>query len=197
MIAIDAIPWGCTDAGVDEAGRGPIAGPVYAAAVILDPMRTMPGLTDSKLLTAVRREQLELEIQTCALAWAVARAEVEEIDTVNILQATLLAMRRAVQRLAPVPAAVLVDGTHCPPVGLPCRAVVQGDRCLPPVSAASILAKVARDREMLVLDERYPQYGFKFHKGYPTKAHLAALRLHGVSPVHRQTFRPVRAALGT
>jgi len=180
-------------AGVDEAGRGPLAGPVMAAAVILDPERPILGLADSKKLTERQREALEEEIKGKALAWAVARAEVEEIDTLNILHASLLAMHRAVAALNPMPQLALVDGNRCPP-SLPCRAeaIVKGDQTVPAISAASILAKVARDRELLNLDALYPGYGFARHKGYPTKDHVAALRELGVTPVHRRSFGPVR-----
>ena len=182
-------------AGVDEAGRGPLAGPVMAAAVILDPAQPIAGLADSKQLSARRRDELEEEIKERAWAWAVARAEVEEIDTLNILQATLVAMQRAVAALNPAPHLVLVDGNRCP--ALPCRAeaIVKGDQSVPAISAASILAKVARDRELLSLDELYPNYGFARHKGYPTKDHVAALEQWGVTPVHRRSFGPVRKLL--
>ncbi|NCN88118.1 MAG: ribonuclease HII [Gallionella sp.] len=178
--------------GVDEAGRGPLAGPVSAAAVILDPMRPIEGLADSKKLSAKQRDRLAPIIRERSLAWAVAWAEVEEIDRLNILQATLLAMRRAVQALAIRPREVLVDGLYCPDTGIPSQAVVKGDSKVAAISAASILAKTARDELMLTLHQRYPQYGFDAHKGYPTAAHLAALREHGVSAVHRKTFKPVR-----
>jgi len=179
-------------AGVDEAGRGPLAGAVIAAAVILDPQRPIDGVTDSKKLTAKKRERLELEIKQHAIAWALGRAEVEEIDEINILQASLLAMSRAVAALSIAPAHVQVDGNQCPSVHCTVEAIVKGDALIPAIGAASILAKVARDRELLVLDEQYPQYGFAQHKGYPTKAHVSALEAHGVSPVHRRTFGPVR-----
>ena len=178
-------------AGVDEAGRGPLAGPVYAAAVILDPARPIAGLADSKKLSAKRREALFDVIQRDAKAWAIASASVEEIDTINILQASLLAMRRAVESLAPQPHKILVDGLHCPKVSMPARAIVKGDSIEPAISAASILAKVARDREMLALHEKFPCYGFDAHKGYPTAAHVAALQAHGVSSVHRRSYAPV------
>jgi len=178
--------------GVDEAGRGPLAGPVSAAAVILDPVRPIEGLADSKKLSAKQRDRLAPIIRERSLAWAVAWAEVEEIDRLNILQATLLAMRRAVQALAIRPREVLVDGLYCPDTGIPSQAVVKGDSKVAAISAASILAKTARDELMLTLHQRYPQYGFDAHKGYPTAAHLAALREHGVSAVHRKTFKPVR-----
>jgi ribonuclease HII len=182
-------------AGVDEAGRGPLAGPVMAAAVILDPERPIAGLADSKQLSERRRHALEGEIKAKALAWAVTRAEVEEIDTLNILHATMLAMQRAVAALSPAPALALIDGNRCPP--LPCRAeaVIKGDQTVSAISAASILAKVARDRELLLLEELYPGYGFARHKGYPTKDHVACLERLGVTPVHRRSFAPVRRAL--
>ena len=181
-------------AGVDEAGRGPLAGDVFAAAVILAPGGTLPGLRDSKKLGAARREALAEAVRAEALAWSVARASVAEIDALNILQASLLAMRRAVQALAPPPAAVLVDGNRLPAWDWRAVAVVGGDDLVPAISAASVLAKVARDEEMRRLDERYPGYGFARHKGYPTAAHVAALLRLGASPVHRMSFAPVRAA---
>jgi len=183
-------------AGVDEAGRGPLAGPVMAAAVILDPARPIAGLADSKALTERRRETLAEEIKDKALAWAVACAEVQEIDTLNILHASLLAMRRAIEALHISPQVALVDGNRCPP-SLPCRAeaIVKGDQTVPAISAASILAKVARDSELLNMDARYPGYGFAKHKGYPTKDHLAALEALGVTPEHRRSFGPVRRLL--
>lgn len=179
-------------AGVDEAGRGPLAGPVFAAAVILHPEKTINGLTDSKLLSAKRREQLFIEIQTNALAWAIAKADVDEIDAINILQASLLAMQRAVLALTAIPQLILVDGNKCPQY-LPCpaQAIVQGDKTVAAISAASILAKVARDNEMCLLDKQYPGYGFAVHKGYGTKAHLTALTKLGASPIHRRSFTPV------
>jgi ribonuclease HII len=181
--------------GVDEAGRGPLAGPVFAAAVILDAGRPIEGLADSKQLTSRQREARSREIRACALTWSVASASVEEIDALNILQATLLAMRRAVDMLSVKPGQVLVDGLHCPLVDIPVRAIVKGDAKVAAISAASILAKVARDDEMRSLHRRHPEYGFDRHKGYPTPAHLAALREHGVSVAHRRTFAPVRALL--
>jgi ribonuclease HII len=181
--------------GVDEAGRGPLAGPVSAAAVILDPTRPIAGLGDSKKLSERQRDLLAPIIRERALAWAVAYAEVEEIDTLNILQATLLAMRRAVLALPIQPQQVLVDGLYCPQTGIPSEAIVKGDSKVAAISAASILAKTARDELMLNLHAQYPQYGFDGHKGYPTAAHVAALREHGVSAVHRRSFRPVREAL--
>jgi len=179
-------------AGVDEAGRGPLAGAVIAAAVILDPACAIEGVTDSKKLTAKKRERLEQEIKQHAIAWAVGRAEVEEIDEINILQASLLAMSRAVKGLSVIPTHVQVDGNQSPSVDYPVEAIVKGDALVPAIGAASILAKVARDRELILLDEQYPEYGFAQHKGYPTKAHFAALEAHGVSPVHRRSFGPVR-----
>lgn len=178
--------------GVDEAGRGPLAGPVSAAAVILDASQPIDGLADSKKLSERQRDQLAPIIRERALAWAVAYAEVEEIDRLNILQATLLAMRRAVLALKIQPQQVLVDGLYCPETGIPSLAIVKGDSKVAAISAASILAKTARDELMLQLHQQYPDYGFAAHKGYPTAAHLAALREHGVSRVHRKSFRPVR-----
>ena len=181
--------------GVDEAGRGPLAGPVSAAAVILDPDYPIAGLADSKKLSEQQRDKLAIIIRERALAWAVAYAEVIEIDQLNILQATLLAMCRAVQGLHIKPQQVLVDGLYCPQTGIPSQAIVKGDSKIAAISAASILAKTARDALMLGLHEQYPQYGFADHKGYPTAAHLVALREHGVSVVHRKSFRPVRELL--
>ncbi len=178
-------------AGVDEAGRGPLAGPVVAAAVILDQRQPIKGLADSKKLTALRREKLFDEIRAKALCCSIAQASVEEIDRLNILQATLLAMRRAVEGLRLKPNKVLVDGNRLPDIGLPAQAIVGGDALVPAISAASILAKVHRDRWCLELDQRYPQYGFAKHKGYGTAAHLAALRAHGPCAEHRISFRPV------
>lgn len=181
--------------GVDEAGRGPLAGPVYAAAVILGTGAKIEGLNDSKVLSARAREALRVQIETCAFAWAVASASVEEIDSMNILQASLLAMRRAVEQLRCVPGRVLVDGLHCPPVSYPAQAVVGGDATVAEISAASILAKTARDRHMLDLDAVHPDYGFARNKGYSTREHLDALRRFGPSPVHRRSFAPVRDAV--
>lgn len=181
--------------GVDEAGRGPLAGPVYAAAVILDPTRPIVGLADSKTLSARIRERLEGEIRARARAWAVASATVEEIDRLNILQATLLAMRRAVEALEVLPDLALVDGNRCPQLPCPSRAVVKGDASVAAIAAASILAKTARDAVMRELDARFPQYGLGQHKGYPTAAHLAALREHGVVEIYRRSFAPVRKIL--
>jgi ribonuclease HII len=181
--------------GVDEAGRGPLAGPVSAAAVILDPDYHIAGLADSKKLSERQRDRLAIIIRERALAWAVAYADVGEIDRLNILQATLLAMRRAVLSLPIRPQQVLVDGLYCPSTGIPSQAIVKGDSKIAAISAASILAKTARDALMLELHVQYPHYGFADHKGYPTAAHLVALREHGVSVVHRKSFRPVRNLL--
>lgn len=181
--------------GVDEAGRGPLAGPVFAAAVILDDPPRIKGLADSKKLTAKRRDALFDEIKLQAVAWAVASASVEEIDEINILQASLLAMRRAVLALKLQPATILVDGLHVPKVAMPARAIVQGDATVPAISAASILAKVARDAAMLELHATYPDYGFDRHKGYGTAVHMAALRRLGATPAHRRSFAPVRAVI--
>lgn len=178
--------------GVDEAGRGPLAGPVVAAAVILDPMRPIAGLDDSKKLSAGKRERLAVEIRAKAIAWCIAEATVEEIDTLNILQATLLAMRRAIAGLALTPTEVLIDGDRCPQLDLPARAIVGGDATVAEISAASILAKTARDAIMLDLHASHPQYGFDRHMGYGTPEHLAALRMHGPCAAHRKSFAPVR-----
>ncbi|MFP4161080.1 MAG: ribonuclease HII [Ectothiorhodospira sp.] len=182
-------------AGVDEAGRGPLAGPVVAAAVILDPARPVDGVADSKTLQPARREALEPVIRETALAWALGICSPEEIDRLNILQATFLAMRRAVEGLARAPALVLVDGNRCPELPCAARAVVGGDRRVAAIGAASILAKVHRDRLMVDLDARHPGYGLAAHKGYPTAAHRAALVRLGPSPCHRRSFAPVRCLL--
>ncbi|MCB1850536.1 MAG: ribonuclease HII [Gammaproteobacteria bacterium] len=182
-------------AGVDEAGRGPLAGPVIAAAVILDPQKPVSGIADSKKLKANQREKLSGLIQQRALAWAIGRAEVEEIDRINILQATLLAMSRAVAALPLAAQHLLVDGNHCPQVACSVEAVIGGDASIPVIGAASILAKVARDREMVALDAFYPGYGFAVHKGYPTQAHLQALSRLGICKIHRRSFSPVRRLL--
>ena len=179
-------------AGVDEVGRGPLAGPVVAAAVILDPARPIEGLADSKLLSEQKREQLHILIRERAIAWAVGRAETEEIDQINILQASLLAMRRAVLALRPQPEFALIDGNRCPALPCPAEAIIKGDMTVAAISAASILAKVTRDREMVELDQLYPGYGFASHKGYPTKAHLTALSTLGITPIHRRSFGPVK-----
>jgi ribonuclease HII len=182
--------------GVDEAGRGPLAGPVFAAAVVFRPGRRAPaGIADSKLLSALRREKLAGVIKERSLGWAVAWASVEEIDALNILQASLLAMRRAVESLAFVPDEVLLDGAHCPQLAAPARAVIDGDAKVKVISAASILAKTARDAEMRRLHERFPQYGFDEHKGYPTPRHLKALRRFGLCEAYRRSFAPVRELL--
>jgi ribonuclease HII len=182
-------------AGVDEAGRGPLAGPVVAAAVILDDLQPIKGLADSKVLTALKRDRLFDEIRAKALACSIAQASVEEIDRLNILQATLLAMRRAVEGLRLVPRLVLVDGNQLPVLRMPAEAIVKGDSKVAAISAASILAKVYRDRLCGSLHEAWPEYGFSTHKGYPTPEHLAALREHGATPAHRRSFGPVRQAL--
>lgn len=181
--------------GIDEAGRGPLAGPVVAAAVILDPTRPVDGLNDSKKLSEKKREALAVLIRERALAWCVAEANIEEIDRLNILWATMLAMQRAVAGLAVRPTSALVDGNRCPDLGMPVEAVVKGDGKIASIAAASILAKTARDAGMLALHEHYPQYGFAEHMGYPTPAHLAALEAHGASPVHRRSFGPVARQL--
>ena len=183
-------------AGVDEVGRGPLAGPVVAAAVILDPERPIAGLADSKQLSEKRREALSELILEQALAWQIARAEVEEIDRINILQASLLAMGRAVEALDPLAELALIDGNRCPPLPCPSRAVVKGDSRVAAISAASIIAKVARDREMVELDREYPGYGLARHKGYPSRQHLQALQTLGVTPIHRRSYAPVRRVLG-
>lgn len=179
-------------AGVDEVGRGPLAGPVVTAAVILDPARPIEGLADSKILTEAKREALYDIITRDALAWSLGRAEVEEIDRLNILQATMLAMQRAVAALDPQPQHVVVDGNRCPVLPCTSEAVIKGDATVPAISAASIIAKVTRDREMVAMDATYPGYGFAQHKGYPSPAHLAALEQLGVTPIHRRSFAPVR-----
>lgn len=182
-------------AGVDEVGRGPLAGDVVAAAVILDPDNPIEGLRDSKKLTKTRREHLAVLIREQALAWSVARATVSEIDELNILQASLLAMHRAVQGLALQPGFVFVDGNRLPQWPYRAEAVIKGDDRVPAIAAASILAKVQRDAELVALEETYPGYGFAAHKGYPTREHLDALRSRGVTPVHRKSFAPVKNLL--
>ena len=182
-------------AGVDEVGRGPLAGPVVAAAVILNPDRPVEGLADSKALTEPARERLAEEIKLSALAWAIGRAEVEEIDQINILQASLLAMRRAVLMLRPQAEYALIDGNRCPDLPCPSEAIIKGDQSVAAISAASIIAKVARDREMVAMDAMYPGYAFASHKGYPTKAHIAALQVLGLTPIHRRSFGPVKKLL--
>jgi ribonuclease HII len=192
-----ALPWDVPGlvAGVDEAGRGPLAGPVVAAAVILDDLKPIAGLADSKTLSPRQRERLSAEIHARALCFSVAQASVEEIDHLNILQATLLAMRRAVMGLRLKPHKVLVDGNRLPTLDIVAEAVVQGDRKVPAISAASILAKVARDRWCLEIDAEYPAYGFAAHKGYGTAQHLLALQTHGATPWHRRSFSPVARVL--
>ncbi|MDO8384845.1 MAG: ribonuclease HII [Polaromonas sp.] len=182
-------------AGVDEAGRGPLAGPVVAAAVILDDLQPIKGLADSKVLTALRREKLYDEIRAKALCCSIAMATVEEIDSLNILQATMLAMRRAVEGLRLKPVKVLVDGNRLPTLSILAEAIVKGDARIPAISAASILAKVHRDRWCEQFHLEYPQYGFAGHKGYGTAEHLAALRKHGACPQHRRSFSPVAEVL--
>lgn len=181
--------------GVDEAGRGPLAGPVFAAAVILDPARPIAGLRDSKKLSEARRDELAQQIKENALAWSIAQCSEAEIDEFNILHATMLAMRRAIGTLGFLPERALIDGNRCPACEVPAQAVIKGDDKVPAISAASILAKTARDAALLDLHARYPLYGFDRHKGYPTPLHLERLRLHGVSPVHRKSYAPVRALM--
>ena len=182
-------------AGVAEVGRGPLCGAVVTAAVILDPARPILGLNDSKKLTEARRELLFDEIREKALSWCIARAEVEEIDQLNILHATMLAMQRAVAGLHITPRLALIDGNRCPQLAVPSAAVVKGDSKVPAIAAASILAKVSRDREMQALDRQYPGYGIAGHKGYPTAVHLEALQRLGPTPIHRRSFGPVRKLL--
>lgn len=182
--------------GVDEAGRGPLAGPIFAAAVILHPLRIIEGLRDSKKLSDARRRRFAAEIREKALAWSVASCSVAEIDTLNILQATMLAMKRAVETLVVTPSRVLVDGNRCPVLAIPVEAIIKGDDKVAAISAASILAKTARDDALRQLHAQYPQYGFDRHKGYPTALHLKRLQQYGVSPVHRTSYAPVRALLG-
>lgn len=186
------IPENTVIAGVDEVGRGPLAGPVIAAAVILDPERPIYGLADSKSINEKKRQKLAQEIMLKSRAWAIARAEVYEIDELNILQASLLAMCRSVDALNIKPGLVLVDGKHCPEMELPVKAIIKGDTKVAAISAASIIAKVARDREMTDLDHEYPGYGFAVHKGYPTMAHIQALKQLGACPIHRRSFAPVK-----
>lgn len=181
--------------GVDEAGRGPLAGAVYAAAVILDPARPIAGLRDSKKLSERKRVLLAAEIRQHALAWSVASASVEEIEQLNILHASMLAMQRAVLALQPAAEYALIDGNRCPKLPIPAQAIIKGDDSEPCISAASILAKTERDKEMQRLADKYPMYGFERHAGYPTAAHLAALEVHGPSPVHRASFGPVKRIL--
>ena len=179
-------------AGVDEVGRGPLFGDVVAAAVILDPEHPIDGLADSKRLTEKRRDLLFDQIRERALSWSIARASVEEIDRLNILHATMLAMQRAVEGLSVKPEYALIDGNRCPALACPCEPVIKGDAKVAAISAASILAKVTRDREMVELDSQYPEYGLAKHKGYPTAAHLQAIAQYGITPLHRRSFAPVR-----
>ncbi|MSP99866.1 MAG: ribonuclease HII [Methylotenera sp.] len=182
--------------GVDEAGRGPLAGAVYAAAVVLNPERPILGLADSKKLSEKKRDLLSVEIKQHALAWAIASCSAQVIDDINILQASLLAMQRAIEKLQQqyhiTPDLVQVDGNQCPKISLPCEAIVQGDSKVQAISAASILAKVARDAELYALDKIYPQYGFAKHKGYPTAFHLKMLAVHGITTIHRLSYAPVK-----
>lgn len=182
-------------AGVDEAGRGPLAGPVLVAAVILDPKRPIDGLDDSKRLNEARREALYPEIRQNALAWSIVEIDAEEIDRYNILQATLRGMARSVEALKPAPSLALIDGNRMPDLPCPGRTIVHGDRLEPAISAASILAKVTRDRLMVAMHREYPEYGFDRHKGYPTAEHMDLLREHGPCPLHRRSFAPVREAM--
>jgi len=178
--------------GVDEAGRGPLAGPVYAACVILDKDYYIDGLKDSKKLSASKRERLAVVIKKHAKAWAIASASVQEIDQLNILRASLLAMKRAVESLVVIPDYVLIDGTHSPALPYPVRTIIGGDSLIPEISAASILAKTERDLEMFRLHTHYPHYGFDQHKGYPTQKHLAALKQYGSCEIHRKSFAPIK-----
>tara|TARA_Y100001936_G_scaffold190882_1_gene189869 strand:+ start:326 stop:940 length:615 start_codon:yes stop_codon:yes gene_type:complete len=178
--------------GVDEAGRGPLAGAVFAACVVLNPDNQIEGITDSKKLSEKKRNMLAYLIKRDSIAWAISSASVEEIDSINILQASLLAMKRAVESLPFQPDKILVDGVYSPKLKIPIKTVIKGDSLITEISAASILAKVARDTEMHLLHKIFPKYGFDKHKGYPTKKHLEALRVHGVSSVHRRSFSPIR-----
>ncbi|MBL1142356.1 MAG: ribonuclease HII [Proteobacteria bacterium] len=178
-------------AGVDEVGRGPLAGPVVAAAVILDPEKIIPGLNDSKKITQKKRERMSDDIKSNVLAWSLGRAEVEEIDEINILKASLLAMKRAIEALSIAPKLVAVDGQYTPDVAFEKIAIIKGDSLVPAISAASIIAKVARDNEMIGFEEKYPGYGFSSHKGYPTKQHIASLEKLGITEIHRRSFAPV------
>ena len=189
------IPQGCIVAGVDEAGRGPLAGPVFAAAVILDPMRPIAGLADSKILSESKRNSLYIIIKEAALSWSIAQAGVDEIDGLNILQATLLAMQRAVEGLSIQPDEVLVDGNRLPKLSMPAQAIVKGDSKVQAISAASILAKVERDKLMVDYYRQYPDFAFHVHKGYGTKQHLAEIEQFGFLAVHRRTFNPVKTML--
>lgn len=191
-VASDGLIW---VAGIDEAGRGPLAGPVVAAAVVLDPQQPVAGLADSKKLSARKRESLAEQIRLSALAWAIGRADVDEIDCLNILHATMLAMQRAVAALPRMPSQVLVDGNRCPKLDCEALAIVDGDAIIPAISAASILAKTVRDSEMRALHAIYPCYGFDRHMGYPTKQHVAALKHYGPAACHRRSFAPVRRVI--
>lgn len=182
-------------AGVDEAGRGPLAGPVIAAAVILDPARPIKGINDSKKLSESKREELAIAIREQAISWAVGRADVAEIDELNILHATMLAMSRAINGLSPAAEHALIDGNRCPVLQCTSQAIVKGDQRVISIGAASIIAKVTRDHEMLVLHEKYPEYGFNQHKGYGTKIHMEALQKFGATVIHRRSFSPVRRVL--
>lgn len=182
-------------AGVDEVGRGPLAGPVVAAAVILDPENPIDGLADSKKLSEKRREELAEEIKVKALSWSISRADVEEIDQINILQASLLAMKRSVETLSHPPQLALIDGNHCPELDCAMEAIIKGDSKEPAISAASILAKVARDNEMKAMEDKYPGYGFAKHKGYPTKQHREAIIKLGITDIHRKSYAPVQQQL--
>ncbi len=193
-IEIDLTPYRLI-AGVDEAGRGPLVGPVVAAAVILDDTNPIEGLNDSKKLSEKKRESLAIDIKECALAWSVVSVEADEIDRINILQASLLAMKKAVEQLSVQPDIALVDGNKCPDVACRVEAIVKGDSRVAAISAASILAKVDRDHQMYQLHDQYPQYGFDKHKGYPTKVHMELLKEHGPCPVHRKSFGPVSKLL--
>ncbi len=188
----EGFSWVC---GVDEAGRGPIAGPVFAACVVLNPDYRIDGLADSKTLSENERNRLTSAIKTYSVAWAIGSASVNEIDRLNILQASLLAMKRAVERLSFIPDRVLVDGNHSPRLRFPVSTIVRGDSLIPEISAASILAKTARDAEMVALHQRFPHYGFDLHKGYSTARHIAALQVHGASVVHRRSFAPIRGLM--
>ncbi|MFK8079343.1 MAG: ribonuclease HII [Granulosicoccus sp.] len=187
----------CLIAGVDEVGRGPLAGPVVAAAVILDPLKRIDGLLDSKLLDEATRDTLDVQIRRHALAFCIAEASVAEIDAINILHASMLAMQRAVEGLDVKPNLALIDGNRCPDLAMPMAAVVKGDQRVQAISAASIIAKVARDRMMVELHRQYPQYGLAQHKGYPTPFHRKAILEHGIADFHRCSFKPVREALAT